>query len=188
VFRIGRFASATGQRWKYRVWLATTVAALAVSVAFFSLWRSEPLRRQQARLPQQLDNHAGQKANEQIAPHERIAHTARQQPGPRDHGRWPVPPQERLECHVGGPDGGADQQTARNERHQHGERHQRRTKQAGDDVQRAEHRRQMECARRIAAAGEQVPAGEHNSTDDEQQQCDGGRNKMFTGGGPPAQG
>lgn len=42
MFRIGRFASATGQRWKYRVWLAATAAAIAVSVAFFSLWRGNP--------------------------------------------------------------------------------------------------------------------------------------------------
>jgi hypothetical protein len=39
---IGRFAIATGQRWKYRVWLAATAAAFAVSVAFFSLWRANP--------------------------------------------------------------------------------------------------------------------------------------------------
>lgn len=42
MFRIGRFASATGQRWKYQVWLATTAAAIAVSAAFFSLWRGNP--------------------------------------------------------------------------------------------------------------------------------------------------
>ena len=42
MFRIGRFANATGQRWKYRGWQAATAAAIAVSVAFFSLWRGNP--------------------------------------------------------------------------------------------------------------------------------------------------
>jgi hypothetical protein len=42
VFRMGGFASATGQRWKYQVWLATTATAIVVSVAFFSLWRGNP--------------------------------------------------------------------------------------------------------------------------------------------------
>ena len=42
MFRLGRFASATGQRWKYRIWLAATAAAVIVSVAFFSLWNGNP--------------------------------------------------------------------------------------------------------------------------------------------------
>ena len=42
MFGIGRFANATGQRWKYRVGLAATAAAITISVAFFSLWRSNP--------------------------------------------------------------------------------------------------------------------------------------------------
>ena len=43
MFGIGKFANATGQRWKYLVWLGTTLAAVLMSVAFFSLWRGNPL-------------------------------------------------------------------------------------------------------------------------------------------------
>ena len=49
LFRLGRFAKETGQSWKYRVWIATTVAALIISAAFFSLWNGNP-----ARLPEGL--------------------------------------------------------------------------------------------------------------------------------------
>jgi hypothetical protein len=44
VFKFARFANATGQRWKYRVWLAATVAAIAISGAFLSLWNGNPAR------------------------------------------------------------------------------------------------------------------------------------------------
>ncbi len=44
-----RFAKATGQLWKYRVWQAASVAAVGISVAFFSLWRGNP-----AQLPEGL--------------------------------------------------------------------------------------------------------------------------------------
>ncbi len=42
MFGIGRFASATAQRWKYHVCLAATAAAIPISVAFVSLWRGNP--------------------------------------------------------------------------------------------------------------------------------------------------
>jgi hypothetical protein len=42
VFQFGRFTSATGQRWKYRIWLVATLAALIISGAFFSLWNGNP--------------------------------------------------------------------------------------------------------------------------------------------------
>ena len=44
MFQIGRFADSTGQGWKHKVWLAATGAAIAVSVAFFSLWLGNPAR------------------------------------------------------------------------------------------------------------------------------------------------
>jgi hypothetical protein len=44
-----KFARATGQLWKYRVWQVATVAAVMISVAFFSLWRGNP-----AQLPENL--------------------------------------------------------------------------------------------------------------------------------------
>ena len=43
MFGIGRFANATDQRWKYRVWLGATLVAILVSVAFFSLWQGNPV-------------------------------------------------------------------------------------------------------------------------------------------------
>lgn len=43
------FAKLTGQLWKYRVWQTASVAAVLVSVAFFSLWRGNP-----AELPEGL--------------------------------------------------------------------------------------------------------------------------------------
>lgn len=43
MFRFGAFATATGQRWKYQVWLVATVAAVLVSVAYFSLWNGNPM-------------------------------------------------------------------------------------------------------------------------------------------------
>jgi hypothetical protein len=49
MFRLAKFAHATGQRWKYRVWVAATAAAIIISVAFFSLWSGNP-----ARLPEGL--------------------------------------------------------------------------------------------------------------------------------------
>jgi hypothetical protein len=49
VFRIGKFAGQTGQRWKYRVWVAATAAAMVVSIAFFSIPRGNP-----AHLPEDL--------------------------------------------------------------------------------------------------------------------------------------
>jgi hypothetical protein len=42
VFQLARFADATGQRWKYRVLIAAMIAALCISVAFFSLWNGNP--------------------------------------------------------------------------------------------------------------------------------------------------
>jgi len=42
VFRIGKFAYATRQGWKYRVWRVASVAAVLVSLAFFSLWNGNP--------------------------------------------------------------------------------------------------------------------------------------------------
>jgi hypothetical protein len=42
VLRFGRFAKTTGQTWKYRLWQVATVAAIAVSLAFFSLWNGNP--------------------------------------------------------------------------------------------------------------------------------------------------
>ena len=42
MFGIGKFANATGQRWKYQVWLGTTLGASLVSLAFFSLWQGNP--------------------------------------------------------------------------------------------------------------------------------------------------
>jgi hypothetical protein len=42
VFQFGKFASATGQRWKYRIWLVATLAAVIISGAFFSLWNGNP--------------------------------------------------------------------------------------------------------------------------------------------------
>lgn len=44
-----QFAKHTGQIWKYRVWQVASVAAVAISVAFFSLWSGNP-----ARLPEGL--------------------------------------------------------------------------------------------------------------------------------------
>ena len=49
MFRLAKFANATGQRWKYRVWVAATAAAIIISVAFSSLWSGNP-----ARLPEGL--------------------------------------------------------------------------------------------------------------------------------------
>jgi len=42
VLRFGRFAKTTGQTWKYRLWQVATAAAIAVSLAFFSLWNGNP--------------------------------------------------------------------------------------------------------------------------------------------------
>jgi len=49
VFRLAGFAAATGQRWKYLIWLIATGVAVIVSAAFFSLWNGNP-----AHLPQGL--------------------------------------------------------------------------------------------------------------------------------------
>lgn len=38
-----QFAKATGQFWKYSVWVELTVAEVLVTLAFFSLWRGNPL-------------------------------------------------------------------------------------------------------------------------------------------------
>jgi hypothetical protein len=49
VFKLASFANATGQGWKYRVLIAALLAAVGISVAFFSLWNGNP-----AGLPQGL--------------------------------------------------------------------------------------------------------------------------------------
>ena len=36
------FAKLTGQLWKYRLWQAASVAAVLISLAFFSLWNGNP--------------------------------------------------------------------------------------------------------------------------------------------------
>jgi hypothetical protein len=42
MFLISRFARATGQRWKYVILLGTTVVALVLTLAHWSLWNGNP--------------------------------------------------------------------------------------------------------------------------------------------------